>query len=841
MSKKVIDYCVASVCLDPIIKGIEAVPVPWGPHIGLELLVSASPRKVLVNKLIEPIALPMVDFHSKWKQMSHSTQVCLIRANAYIAHQMLVKHSLENCGPAILGTPHPGLVSDYKFQNDLKTHVLVGEVMAQAALQAELTICSVAGVPFMKYIGRSQYPMFALRPAAPKLHIGDKFTVPSANIWGLFVHRVRNYMNNRINDYRHSHLTMKLRNMVFDLDTLGAACSPEQLDLYKLDASLVSHDWKGPDFHKLSSEQHPTVQKALHDLDNVSDLVLVELMALGEDYKIRALRVRSNLSQKSWRQFCLDQLSKGAGILHRFVNRQNALPPAPLFRSGSNAKTPCQALCVEQEAWQRFWQKDPQDWDAHVVLQKLKAFCRNGLHVHTDSNQYDMEVFSADILRKSAKTYRKTSKGSDHWLASELCVDDVILKPIACAIDLCVVHLSWSHQMLCNLHPELLKISGGARTISKTPKLYRLWCRTRRPALKAWEASIPKPYDTCVRGMSALEAAAGRSLACEIATRNGQKSCATLFDLENFFDTIEPTPLLDSLVQTQFPMADATMAFQIHVSPRVILLSTLASEMIRVDLSILAGCIFSIPFVKSLMHEGSLKVCQISKNHKTYVDDIANFASGDGPEVQAIIVSAAIVFNEKLVIKRKFRFSSKSTVVASDLGLAKRVAAELKQHGISVCVSPSHRDLGIMFTAGASRDLSLAKTRISKAARRAQRITRIAKDTRASRNLFSTGALPQAIWAHQLTGLAPSHLLHLRRMAASTTGVSMHSQRCLVLRIFVCFGKRRDPWQTVVKELILLWVKLVPQFSSLLPMTSGLLGRGPGRMLWLRARSGGLV
>ena len=28
--------------------------------------------------------------------------------------------------------------------------------------------------------------------------------------------------------------------------------------------------------------------------------------------------------------------------------------------------------------------------------------------------------------------------------------------------------------------------------------------------------------------------------------------------------------------------------------------------------------------------------------------------------------------------------------------------------------------------------------------------------------------------------------------------------------LVVCYGKRRDPWQTLLKELILVWVKLMP-------------------------------
>ena len=83
----------------------------------------------------------------------------------------------------------------------------------------------------------------------------------------------------------------------------------------------------------------------------------------------------------------------------------------------------------------------------------------------TGMNFYFMEKFTPEMLHGSAKTYRKTSKGCDHWLATELDLPMHLLIPIANAIDSCLVTMAWAHQILCNLHPELMKASGGARII----------------------------------------------------------------------------------------------------------------------------------------------------------------------------------------------------------------------------------------------------------------------------------------------------------------------------------------------------------------------------------------
>ena len=110
-------------------------------------------------------------------------------------------------------------------------------------------------------------------------------------------------------------------------------------------------EWKGsdPDILLTHVPSSLEVKDALLCLLCLDHLSLCFVWAFAEQYKSRALRIRRNLSSKSWRIFCLGQLSKGAGILHKFVNRPNSLPLAPLFRNGSGAKPPSQTLCIEKD------------------------------------------------------------------------------------------------------------------------------------------------------------------------------------------------------------------------------------------------------------------------------------------------------------------------------------------------------------------------------------------------------------------------------------------------------------------------------------------------------------
>ena len=131
-----------------------------------------------------------------------------------------------------------------------------------------------------------------------------------------------------------------------------------------------------------------------------------------------------------------------------------------------------------------------------------------------------------------------------------------------------------------------------------------------------------------------------------------------------------------------------------------------------------------------------------------------------------------------------------------------------------VQVASSTRDAGIMFTAGLFRDTSLSKKRIEKSRKRTAREAHVAKVTRAARKLFTSGSYPQALWGHQCVGVPPSQVRALRRLAASTTGVSVRSQRCLTSCIAVCFGPFSDPWQLIIKEQIMMWIKIMPIYFN---------------------------
>ena len=134
-----------------------------------------------------------------------------------------------------------------------------------------------------------------------------------------------------------------------------------------------------------------------------------------------------------------------------------------------------------------------------------------------------------------------------------------------------------------------------------------------------------------------------------------------------------------SLIENHFPPIDSAMGLQMHCAPRVIQVQHAVSLSVVVDRSILAGCLYSVPWTKCLIHQG----CKVVANRvpqaklSTYVDDCNQIARGTFAAVRNALVRAACVFDVFVVKACHLKIASKSKVVASKPSLARSIQAEL--------------------------------------------------------------------------------------------------------------------------------------------------------------------
>ena len=171
----------------------------------------------------------------------------------------------------------------------------------------------------------------------------------------------------------------------------------------------------------------------------------------------------------------------------------------------------------------------------------------------------------------------------------------------------------------------------------------------------------------------------------------------------------------------------------------------------RVDTSILAGCFYSVPWVKATLHKGCTILQNESsrtQNHviiKTYVDDITQAAKGTFSEVVDALIKAANRFHLFVVKANKLIIASKSTIVASSSKLAQTICSELSTLGITVAYSNSHRDVGVEYTAAKFRSIKAVRSRFHKAGIRQTRIQSLSHITR-----FAKHCLVQELTTKQL-------------------------------------------------------------------------------------------
>ena len=99
-------------------------------------------------------------------------------------------------------------------------------------------------------------------------------------------------------------------------------------------------------------------------------------------------------------------------------------------------------------------------------------------------------------------------------------------------------------------------------------------------------------------------------------------------------------------------------------------------------------------------------------------------------------------FHMYVVAANSFRWSPKSTFVASDWRIAKQIAKELAAVGIFVSIDTQCRDVGIDYTAAKFRSTKTVKARLAKAKLRNSRIEGLAKITRFAKKPFCCRHLP---------------------------------------------------------------------------------------------------
>ena len=449
----------------------------------------------------------------------------------------LVSQNLPR-GYATLGSPSEALIQDPKFSGSILDEVYnVGEQLAAAALSAELLILRLAGIPYHEwksYIGRSQFPKFMNRAPARNATT-PRYKCEICAYWSV-LHEL-------------------LRRLLY---SQGDGSDITDSILSKLDQ--VEEYF--PVSHNLGEDPSSYLAK-FADLQNTD--TLQELIYSTNQIKHKCVASVVAKCSTQWRDFVKGELAKGGGSLFKFVSRdlKSFLSVSLDDLPGDNGE-PDGLLNTEFDAWSGIWGTSKHgDSDSETLAISIRALRDYALQLP------EPFVFDQNSLDKALGTYKKTSKGFDNWLPSELVKLPSPAKAAICdSIQLQGILLVPPVQNLLNLHPLLGK-PKGRRTIVKTPMLYRGLCRSLG-GIDSWDEQSKYEHDSAQKGNSALAAALLRNVAAEAYSVLGFSVGAFFNDYEKFFDHIDFNILLTKCIELRTPLNELCLVTMQHLAPRSI-------------------------------------------------------------------------------------------------------------------------------------------------------------------------------------------------------------------------------------------------------------------------------
>ena len=281
-----------------------------------------------------------------------------------------------------------------------------------------------------------------------------------------------------------------------------------------------------------------------------------------------------------WKGFVKEQANQGGGRLFKYIaNEDKAFLNVTIDRLGGKDKSPEHFLKLQADQWRKLWQ--PEGYDRLKVQRALKR-------IREEAIISPMPTIATSELKASIDTYKKDSKGIDCWTATELkALPMIAIEQFTAVFNLGLEIVAVPHQHLLSLHPCLGKPNNGVRTICKTPMLYRMQSRATFHSVIKWELDNLQSYDSASRGSSALLAALHRSLLSEVAEYSGEETVAAFNDYDKFFDNVDIEILVDKLIDNGYPLTEAAISLQQHVSPRNIQCQGFSSLPINISRSII--------------------------------------------------------------------------------------------------------------------------------------------------------------------------------------------------------------------------------------------------------------
>ena len=215
-----------------------------------------------------------------------------------------------------------------------------------------------------------------------------------------------------------------------------------------------------------------------------------------------------------------------------------------------------------------------------------------------------MNKLKASNIRRVARTFKnKTAIGFDQITFQEIAAaPQTALEELEGIMQDSISRLALPHQALANTMAALGNKCGGTRCIAVAATYYRLLMAIIRPIVREWDRNIGSEYDSSLVGRSPIYATAQRAMIMEQASLRGLCTILILWDLRQFFDSIDLSRLIPQCVRLGFPEEALLLGLQAHRAPRILkMLGTHSQPIEATGRSILAGCTLSTSLARAYL------------------------------------------------------------------------------------------------------------------------------------------------------------------------------------------------------------------------------------------------
>ena len=800
---RVIDYFLVSESIFPHMTITADYAVDWKPHMGLRLTLPLRLRQHLVPTLRVPralVPLPMVDGESV-------LQAELWARAGDIARQHISKWSN---GTGVLGATIA-----------LVAHVPAAQMQISRdysynATRVEVYACLVAGMEpaeIKPFLGRGALPHVSKRPVVQREQLGQHFSSPKAACWAK-IHSVLHWFQ-FANGAAMAPASLRLP--IEQLRTLSGRLEESWLRSARPNCPATA--WKS--WIGAISAEAVVAQQQGYTQERISVWI-----ARAQAQRDTAVTVRSKELKASFKKWLEEDLASGAAAAHRMVKPVNL---ASYTRSLDNVQTFEQwatiwhdEACAQRDNFD--WKKQLSDFVRGAVSFGSRLDGNSGMFQKAKAKANEVELLDdVDALAflNAARSYPDAkAKGIDSWSTKFLRgLPLEIASVFAQTLNMVQLYMQWPLQSMCNLMSLIPKATSGERTVAKTPMLYRIWNVIRAPVVKKWEVDTIEDWDFAAAGKSALYSAAVRSLTNELGLITDRQVATILWDLDKFFDSIDPALVLREGLKLQYPPLDLVLALSMHCAPRILVLQGTVSACILPLRSILAGCSHSMRFARLVMHDPVQHIVRSDAkvSTSTFVDDVAQVSMGTLMQVAKRVTYAGMKFANQMRA-RKLKLSAKSVVVATSPRLAQIISSNIAKHTkVPITSKFIAKDLGVLNNPHARRRTDVQRHRLAGAIKRCKRIAPLAKSVRRASALVYTGAFPQASWGAAAIGMSPTEVSKLTTAMASASGI-VAKGRCPTTAIAVTMGLPRHPQIALLTQQVRLWIDLwrgAPQLRAL--------------------------